>query len=242
MTSPLRYPGGKTRARKILFAILREHFEIPQRILSPFFGGGSFELFLQQKTGATIFANDSCQRLINFWRHAQVFNETLCALVSGVEVTHETYAKYRKMRGKGIKEAAGYFLVNRCSFNSDVHSGGFSAYNSRKVLTPSAIARIRDVNLENVFFSNMDFEEFLAENEGFVFVDPPYVGTEKLYGGVFDHERLAKVLSKRHGPWMLCYNDCQFIRDLYSKFEILECTWKYSMSPRSGAEIVVLNK
>ena len=47
--SPLRYPGGKTRACKILDVILKEHFDISKfnNIVSPFFGGGSFEFHIQ---------------------------------------------------------------------------------------------------------------------------------------------------------------------------------------------------
>ena len=47
--SPLRYPGGKTRACKPLDIILNEEFDISsfKSISSPFFGGGSFEFYIQ---------------------------------------------------------------------------------------------------------------------------------------------------------------------------------------------------
>jgi DNA adenine methylase len=47
--SPLRYPGGKTRACKIIENIILEYFNIEEfnTIISPFFGGGSFEFYLQ---------------------------------------------------------------------------------------------------------------------------------------------------------------------------------------------------
>jgi len=56
--SPLRYPGGKTRACKTLASIFKLHFldKSPHNscgeqpfdcIYSPFFGGGSFEFYLQ---------------------------------------------------------------------------------------------------------------------------------------------------------------------------------------------------
>ena len=45
--SPLRYPGGKSRACKNLDMILNNNFNISDfnTIISPFFGGGSFEFF-----------------------------------------------------------------------------------------------------------------------------------------------------------------------------------------------------
>ena len=47
--SPLRYPGGKTRACKKLDIIMKEHFNIGDydNLISPFFGGGSFEFYIQ---------------------------------------------------------------------------------------------------------------------------------------------------------------------------------------------------
>ena len=67
--SPLRYPGGKTRAVKKLDEIVNSEFDIKQfdTVISPFFGGGSFEFYLQNKYGFTICANDNFIPLYNFW-------------------------------------------------------------------------------------------------------------------------------------------------------------------------------
>ena len=46
MKSPLRYPGGKTRACSILDEIINEKGFDKSVVISPFFGGGSFEFFL----------------------------------------------------------------------------------------------------------------------------------------------------------------------------------------------------
>jgi len=66
--SPLRYPGGKTRACKILDEILMNNFNMAdfKVVVSPFFGGGSFEFFLQKKYGYSIVANDKFYPLYNF--------------------------------------------------------------------------------------------------------------------------------------------------------------------------------
>ena len=67
--SPLRYPGGKTRACKILDEIVSQQFDISDfdRIISPFFGGGSFEFYMQNKYHLKIIANDKFTPLSNFW-------------------------------------------------------------------------------------------------------------------------------------------------------------------------------
>ena len=67
--SPLRYPGGKSRACKILESILLKHFDIKKynKLYSPFFGGGSFEFYLQNKFNFEIICNDKFKPLYNFW-------------------------------------------------------------------------------------------------------------------------------------------------------------------------------
>lgn len=51
-----------------------------------------------------------------------------------------------------------------------------------------------------------------------LYLDPPYYGTEKYYQAQFakdDHIRLCKVLENVEGKFILSYNDCEYIRNLY---------------------------
>ena len=47
--SPLRYPGGKTRACKVIDDTIQKYFTIDSfdHLVSPFLGGGSFEFYFQ---------------------------------------------------------------------------------------------------------------------------------------------------------------------------------------------------
>lgn len=65
--SPLRYAGGKSNAVGLIlenFPVLRE-----KKVVSPFFGGGSFELVLSQDLGFQVVGYDIFGMLVNFWRH-----------------------------------------------------------------------------------------------------------------------------------------------------------------------------
>ena len=57
--SPLRYPGGKTRACKIIDGVISQHFDMNsfETVVSPFFGGGSFEFYLQNKYAVALIVN-----------------------------------------------------------------------------------------------------------------------------------------------------------------------------------------
>ena len=63
--SPLRYAGGKTKAIGMIL-----HNLPPLRtkkIVSPFFGGGSFELCLTQELNYEVIGYDIFGMLVNFW-------------------------------------------------------------------------------------------------------------------------------------------------------------------------------
>ena len=72
--SPLRYPGGKTRACKIIDNVIMQHFDIQcfDTIMSPFFGGGSFEFYSQNKYGLKLIVNDKFTPLYNFWKQVKI--------------------------------------------------------------------------------------------------------------------------------------------------------------------------
>ena len=58
--SPLRYPGGKSKACKIIESEITKYIDLKnyKTLISPFFGGGSFEFYLQNKYDYTVLAND----------------------------------------------------------------------------------------------------------------------------------------------------------------------------------------
>lgn len=244
--SILRYPGGKTRAVKILKDYIPENCEA---ILSPFFGGGSFELYCLNNN-INVIANDKFEPLINFWT---VLQNQPTELIHEIEkrssVTKEDFLIYKQklldIKLSSVLRACYYFIVNRCSFNGSTCSGGFSREASVKRFNESSVSRLKKINLDNISFYCMDFEDFLNthEDDVFIYADPPYYMKDKLYDlkEKFTHERLFQVLKKRKN-WMLCYNDCTYIRELYSDYKIVEIGWKYGMNKsKQSSEILIIS-
>ena len=64
--SPLRYAGGKSKA----VGLILEHFPTlrTNRVVSCFFGGGSFELALSQHLGVEVVGYDIFDMLVTFWQ------------------------------------------------------------------------------------------------------------------------------------------------------------------------------
>lgn len=257
--SPLRYPGGKTRACKVLESLLNEHFDINSfdTLVSPFFGGGSFEFFIQNAYGLRVSGNDKFTPLFTFWKSCKMEKEKLCdALTAHLgKVDKTTFGSMRQaiMRETDkLKQSIMYFVINRCSFSGATLSGGFSAESSNKRFTGSSIERIRNLDLSKVTFHNLDFEPFLDrhtetdESKCLIFLDPPYYIESNLYGkngdmhDSFDHKRLHECLSKRKN-WIMTYNNCEYIKNLYSEFKIIETGWSYGMNKsKKSSEIVII--
>jgi DNA adenine methylase len=55
----------------------------------------------------------------------------------------------------------------------------------------------------------------------------------------FDHERLHGLLTNRTG-WLMSYNDCDTIREMYDDYEIIEAEWTYGMNKsKQSSEILI---
>lgn len=63
------------------------------------------------------------------------------------------------------------------------------------------------------------------KNDALFYLDPPYYETEKYYPDRFmpeDHVRLKEALDVIKGKFVLSYNDCEYIRELYKGYRIIE--------------------
>ncbi len=57
----------------------------------------------------------------------------------------------------------------------------------------------------------------------------------------FDHEKLYKYLKNKKN-WIMTYNDCDYIRNLYNDFTIIETSWSYGMNKsKKSSEIIIIN-
>lgn len=107
--------------------------------------------------------------------------------------------------------------------------------------------------LRQAVIENMDYEKLIKtydERDTLFYLDPPYVGTKSYYKtprgfNTQDHENLAGILKDISGKFILSYNDCEVIRDLYKGFNIKELNIKYTLGgnhkSKDGSEILIMN-
>jgi DNA adenine methylase len=260
--SPLRYPGGKTRACKIIDTELKKHIDLKKftTLISPFFGGGSFEFYINSIYDMKVKANDKFKPLISFWKTVKSDKPSLITLIKELRTSFnkDQFIQYRKEimqlpETEILKIAAHYFIINRSSFSGATLSGGYSKEAKEKRFTVNSIEAITNLNLDEFEFSNIDASDFITECDTIpnrlIFLDPPYYleGKSTLYGyngdmhESFDHSKLATTLLTINN-WVMTYNDCEYIREKYKNYTIINLNWNYGMNKsKKSSEILIIN-
>jgi DNA adenine methylase len=91
--SPLRYAGGKSNAVGLIlshFPQLRE-----RRIVSPFFGGGSFEIALSKGLKFDVVGYDVFGMLVNYWQQQLANPEGLANELAHLQPNKDAYTRNR---------------------------------------------------------------------------------------------------------------------------------------------------
>lgn len=260
--SPLRYPGGKSRAVKTILPLIPYFDEYRE----PFLGGGSVFLAIKQKNpNKKFWINDLYYELYTFWKIAQKTPE---ALVKKIYELRNKFTKGKdlyKFLNDNLKDfddlerASAFFIYNRITFSGTSLSGGYSEAAFKGRFTESSIQRVLSFAplLQNTKITNFDYE-ILVKEKGenvFIYLDPPYYSATKsaLYGKngelhkSFDHERFAKLMQKSPHKWLITYDDCEYIRSLFSFAHIANWNLTYGMrnvlesSSQIGNELLISN-
>ena len=268
LKTPLRYPGGKSRAMKTL----GEYF--PKDITDyrePFLGGGSVALWVTQTyPDANIWVNDAYGNLADFWQSLQKDPKLM-----------RTYIRHHKnevgddpVKGKAkflwMKEhinkqdkfvrGAWFWILNKMSFSGLGESSGFSAGAQKQNFTVQGIERLVEYGelIKNWRITKTDWSELIKnDKDAFVFLDPPYEIDSKLYGkngslhSNFSHDNFATKMSKSKSRHMITYNADQKVMDRFPNYE--QVTWdltytmrhnnseKYKQEQVDRKELILLN-
>lgn len=265
--SPLRYPGGKSRASKILVDFIPQDVTT---VVSPFFGGGSFENFLALR-GATVVGYDYCKPLVNFW--VTYLNQKDRLFECAREMSHEIlslehdrveqkklYESWRETANAdkdAFESGVCYFALNRSAFSGmTLIAGPMSNRYIDSKFGPKALDNLEKIVFDVKSVGYQDCIETIAKHKNdFLYLDPPYImetkNKEAIYGSNgdmhmgFDHVGLRDALMKHKERWVLSYLDVPEVRELYAGCNFQNVTWRYTMKPGAnrpeGKELVITN-
>lgn len=262
--SALRYPGGKSRVCDMLLANMPVKFK---EYREPFLGGGSVFLAAKQSNHCESFwLNDLYYDLYCFWINCR---DKAGDIVRKIYKLKEEWGNDGKGLHKYLVEniasfneedkAVAFFILNRITFSGTSLSGGFSKAAFEGRFTDSSIERVLKMSplLKDCKITNEDYSVLLREpgDDVFIFLDPPYYSAtdSALYGKNgelhkgFDHERFANEIKDCKHRWMITYDDCEYIRNLFNGFKITPFEFAYGMrnvkkeNEMKGKEILIMN-
>lgn len=260
--SPLRYPGGKSRAVELIAKLLPEFDEFRE----PFLGGGSVFLYAKQRyPNKRFWVNDLYLELFKFWEMSQKDVDSLISKIyewrNQFPVGKDLYKFLNSNleRFNDLERAAAFFIYNRITFSGTSLSGGFSEHAFTGRFTESSIQRLSQFAkvIKEARITNLDYEA-LVKAEGknvFIFLDPPYYSATKsaLYGKngnmhkSFDHINFAETMRLCKHKWLITYDDSNYIRNLFSFANIIPWDLTYGMrnvtrgSDQTGKELFISN-
>ena len=234
MNSFMSWIGGKKALREEIVA----RFPLNYTRYIEVFGGGGWILFHKNPGRDFEVYNDFNPNLANLYRCVRDHPDELCeeltyALNSRTYFDYVREMMHTKTEIPDIRRAAYLYQLIRYSYASGLDSFGGQPHAMWRnfPLIHQACHR-----LQRVIIENKDFEKLIKQYdrpESFFYCDPPYYDTEDYYEDVGftrkDHERLANVLCNMQGKFLLSYNDCPEIRELYSRPGItIEATTRLS--------------
>jgi DNA adenine methylase len=217
--------GGKKSMRELIVSLFPIYYERYIEV----FGGGGWVLFHKPPNNDFEVYNDFNSLLVNLYRCVRDCYEELQNELMYVLNSREDFEKIKEMLDKetiadDVKRAAYFYQLIRYSYASGLTSFGSQPHDMRSNFPVIEQAHRR---LAKVVIENKDFEKLIRQYDrpvSFFYLDPPYYDTEKYYKNVGeegfrkeDHIRLRDTLISIEGKFLLSYNDCEFIRDLYDK-------------------------
>ena len=249
LKTPLRYPGGKSRAVSKLFQYipdLNNHKEFRE----PFLGGGSVALEITKRyPNISIWVNDLYEPLHNFWSELQHNGQDLQDAIWSLKNKHPDRTTARELFNKSkedindeeksnLARACSFYIVNKCSFSGLTESSSFSPQASESNFSFRGIERLSEYSklIESWTITNLSYERMLSdEKDIFVYLDPPYDIKDNLYGRKgamhkgFDHDVFAEECDRFTSPMLISYNSDQIVKDRFNEWTVREFAHTYTM-------------
>jgi DNA adenine methylase len=257
LKTPLRYPGGKSKAIKTLSPWFPKTIS---EYREPFIGGGSIAIEITKSNpDVPVWINDLYVPLYNFWVQLRDRGEELSERVREEKqrtldegdkdkVTAKAKELFNRYKAEidtysDFEKAVAFFVMNKCSFSGLTENSTFSqsASNSNfSLVGADKLAQFSKL-IKDWKITNIDYSEVMKEHgssDTFVFLDPPYDIKDFLYGKnremhkSFDHNRFADDVYNCVHKFMITYNVNDRLKELYKNYNLKEWKLRYSMAHR----------
>jgi len=267
MKTPLRYPGGKSRAVPKLCQWLPENIT---EYRESFLGGGSMAIEMTKRyPDLPIWVNDLYKPLYLFWLALRDDGDYLYDQLIQLKQRHPDQGSARQLfldaKEKvndddiGYKDkAVAFYIINKCSFSGLTESSSFSPQASDSNFSIRGINNLKYYSqlIKNWKITSLDYSELQSDDSDvFIYADPPYNVKDNLYGYKgqmhkgFDHGLFADIMDAHLCNVMISYNNHP---DIIHRFEewyqydfahtyTMRSTGTYMIDQTKRRELICLN-
>ncbi len=249
LKTPLRYPGGKSRAIVKLLQYLPDLTQVKE-FREPFLGGGSVSLEITKRyPHIEVWVNDLYEPLYNFWCELRDNGGALQKELENLKGCHcnqdaarclfqEMKERINDEEQSNFDRAVSFYVVNKCSFSGLTESSSFSPQASDSNFSLAGILRLKEYSelIQNWTITNLSYERMLSDDKNvFIYLDPPYDIKDNLYGkkgGMhksFDHDAFASWCDGYTSPMLISYNSNQIVKDRFKEWTVGEFAHTYTM-------------
>ena len=230
--------GGKQRLRETI----AQH--IPNDIgsyIEPF-GGAGWVLFYKEKWAKAEVYNDINGDLVNLFRVVKASPQKLIEQFEYNLASRELFNYYKKefVPADDIQKAVRFVYLLVYSYSKKMGAYGYRRGREGEVRTIDGfIERVKIIHerLKTVNIEHDDYSAILNrydESHAFFYLDPPYYDycsslKREVYKEI-NHVELSERLKTIKGKFLLSYNDCPEIREIYKDYNKIEVERQNSLT------------
>ena len=197
MKTPIRYAGGKSKAYNIITEYI-PRLPYPQRIVSPFIGGGSLESKWASELGVPVYGFDIFDALVNFWNVLLNSPNEFADKLQELTPTKEKYLEIKELllrwdyTQEMLKDwktdhykrdpiqldsitAAAYYYFNHNLSYGPMYLGWMSKIYESQTKWDKMVHYIRGYKNKDLHVQKASFEDVIPDHQNdLIYLDPPY--------------------------------------------------------------------
>ena len=246
LKTPLRYPGGKSRAITKISEFFPDLSKYDQ-FREPFLGGGSVALWVTKTyPDLKIWVNDLYEPLYNFWVQLQSSGSEMQDILSDIKAENPDPDKAKELfiecknqvsTGDDLDRAVAFYIINKCSFSGLGENSSFSAQASDSNFSMNGIEKLSGYQniIKDWAITNLSYEHMLDGKDAFIYLDPPYEIGSNLYGKkggmqkYFHHTRFSEACSSSDNNMLVSYNSSNLNKRRFADWKAAEYDHTYTM-------------
>jgi DNA adenine methylase len=250
MIGPLPYIGGKRRLANRIISMFPSHTTFCE-----IFAGGA-QVFFRKEPSKVEVLNDLDHEIVNFFRICQQHHEELVRYLKFTVASREWFDLLKEGNLKSFTDIqrAGRFLylakncyaglVRKKNFAWSVENA--NRFNPERI--PSLIEETHK-RLARVQIECLPYDQVIVHYDRpatLFYLDPPYYGLRLYNHNLEDDDfvRMAELLAKINGKFILSLNDVPEVRAIFKRFKIQGIDLHYTAQKKPGKrfkEVLITN-